>query len=328
MPAAGLGVWRTEDAIELYQSAVIQVAVEYPELNIVYHPGHPSLHEPFKQRRETSHAPENLFQASKDVMFIAEALRQQGERVAFHNPSDPDVVFGVYDVGEYWKAQSTGGAYVGEEHIGVTTTAVMNSYGLNRHAYENAQTLTPDVQRKLRGTKFWQKDPSLTSPSRSQQGLFKAKESLLEIFSNLIKAIQSHIYGYGKDKETIRKHRYPASMEDEKGSFGPYEKEGEPLSGDELKKAILDKVEEKIKSCQTPEELESIINTVTSDSCKEYQVIKKPQDWASTKFGFETDSSIALKELISDANAKKNEFLTRYAQESKPSQVRGPIPPG
>lgn len=72
----------------------------------------------------------------RDVFILAHQLTQQGKPCAFHNPSDADVVFGIYDVGEYWK-NGKGSGYVGEEHIGAMSTAPLNSRNLNPRAYDN-----------------------------------------------------------------------------------------------------------------------------------------------------------------------------------------------
>ncbi|MBA3537947.1 MAG: hypothetical protein H0T84_15305 [Tatlockia sp.] len=130
LPAAGLGVFGGD--ANLYFNTLMNVAKEFPKLNIIYHPAQ------FVASFDTAlqlYQPKNVVRAKKDVLLIANELTYKGYPCAFHNPSDCDVVFGVYDVGEYWKTGS-GGSYVGEEHIGVMTTAPLNSRGLNPLAYE------------------------------------------------------------------------------------------------------------------------------------------------------------------------------------------------
>lgn len=130
MPAAGLGVFGGQP--QLYFSTLMEIAAEFPELNIIYHPA--QFASAFEDALSKA-SPSNVVRATKDVLFIAEELTQQGKLCAFHNPSDSDVVYGVYDVGEYWK-NGTGAGYVGEERIGATTTAPLNSNGLNPSAYQ------------------------------------------------------------------------------------------------------------------------------------------------------------------------------------------------
>ncbi|MFC3907963.1 hypothetical protein ACFORL_02560 [Legionella dresdenensis] len=134
MPAAGLGVFGGEP--EVYFKILMDVARQYPNLNVIYHPGHPNNIPFFNEAMKQAGEPPNVIRASKDVMYIADELAQQGIKCAFHNPSDADVVYGVYDVGEYWK-NGRGAGFVGEEFIGVSTTAVLNSNGLNPSAYKN-----------------------------------------------------------------------------------------------------------------------------------------------------------------------------------------------
>lgn len=126
MPAAGLGAFGGEPA--LYFAILMTVAAEYADLKIIYHPAQFSAN--FNKALMQSNV-NNVVEATKDIIFIANELSKRGYSVALHNPSDADVVFGVYDVGEYWKK----GHYAGEEHIGSMTTAVLNSRGLNPAAY-------------------------------------------------------------------------------------------------------------------------------------------------------------------------------------------------
>ncbi len=134
MPAAGLGVFGGNAAE--YFSALMAVAKEFPKLNIIYHPGHPNNNTPFQSAMEAASNPLNVAQATKDVLYIADELCKRGIQCALHNPSDADVVYGVYDVGEYWK-NGKGNGFVGEEDIGAKTTAVLGSKGLNPNAYAN-----------------------------------------------------------------------------------------------------------------------------------------------------------------------------------------------
>ena len=129
MPAAGLGIFGGEP--DLYFKLLMDVAKEYPKLNVIYHPA--QFGKQFDEALNKAQLP-NVVRATKDVLFIADELTKNGKPCAFHNPSDADVVFGVYDVGEYWKS-GKGAGYIGEEHIGAMTTAPLNSIGLNPQAY-------------------------------------------------------------------------------------------------------------------------------------------------------------------------------------------------
>lgn len=69
----------------------------------------------------------------RDVKFLAVDLAKAGVRCALLNPSDPDVMWGKYDVGEYYKK----GHYVGEEDLVATSTASLGSVGIS-DVYSNA----------------------------------------------------------------------------------------------------------------------------------------------------------------------------------------------
>ncbi|KAL0242816.1 hypothetical protein GEMRC1_005379 [Eukaryota sp. GEM-RC1] len=62
-----------------------------------------------------------------DVKLIVVELAKAGVCAALLNPSDADVMWGVYDVGEYWK----NGSYAAEEDLACTSTAVLGSAGIN-----------------------------------------------------------------------------------------------------------------------------------------------------------------------------------------------------
>lgn len=138
LPAAGLGAFGGNSNV--YFKRLMEVAKEYPNLNIIYHPA--QFSPIFKKYWQRAGSPSNVVEAHKDVVFIADELTQRGYTCALHNPSDADVVYGVYDVGEYWKS-GKGSGYVGEEHIGAMTTAPLNSKGLNPNAYERIVECTP-----------------------------------------------------------------------------------------------------------------------------------------------------------------------------------------
>jgi len=142
MPAAGLGVFGGDPNV--YFEALMTIAKEYPNLTIVYHPARFGTE--FKTALQRFQ-PSNVVQATKDVVFLADELCRAGHPCALHNPSDCDVVYGVYDIGEYWKT-GKGSGYVAEEHIGAMTTAPLNSRLLNPSAYTNVVEFNPAVQKK------------------------------------------------------------------------------------------------------------------------------------------------------------------------------------
>ena len=147
MPAAGVGIFLGDP--NLYFPLLMQAAKEFPELNIIYHPGHPKNNTAFQKALAESKA-DNVVQATKDVFAIAEALRQKGVNVALHNPSDADVVYGVYDVGEYWKtARTLGTGFAGEENAACVTSCVIGSRGLNPDAYDKRVTVSERMQKYL-----------------------------------------------------------------------------------------------------------------------------------------------------------------------------------
>ena len=130
MPAAGLGAFG--GPTELYFDNLMTVASEYPTLSVIYHPAQ------FGNKFDEAlvrHQPQNVVRARKDITFIASELLKDGVACAYHNPSDCDVVYGVYDIGEYWKF-GQGNGFVGEEYLGAMTTAPLNSRGLNPSAYQ------------------------------------------------------------------------------------------------------------------------------------------------------------------------------------------------
>ena len=131
MPAAGLGVFG--GIPEYYFKMLMTVAHEFPQLNIIYHPA--QFGAQFDAQFDAAGRPSNVVRATKDVIFIADELCKAGHPCSYHNPSDCDAVYGVYDIGEYWKT-GKGVRYVGEEHIGSMTTAPLNSRGLNPSSYE------------------------------------------------------------------------------------------------------------------------------------------------------------------------------------------------
>jgi len=133
LPAAGLGAFGGNP--DRYFSSLMNVAAEFPNLNIIFNAvRNPKTFD--KHWKKTK--PNNVVQTTKDVVFVADALTRDGKPCALHNPADCDSVYGVYDIGEYWK-NGKDERYVGEEHIGSMTTAPLNSSKLNPQAYKTIQ---------------------------------------------------------------------------------------------------------------------------------------------------------------------------------------------
>lgn len=156
MPAAGLGQFKG-DPEECF-NALAEVAKEFPALNIIYHPG--NYPEAFEGML-ANHKPNNITQATKDVFYLADQLTRNGYPCAFHNPSDADVVYGVYDVGEYWK-NGKRFAYLGEEHACALSTGPLNSRLLNPEIYNKPIELNIEkvIQRRkeISYGSFWLSD--------------------------------------------------------------------------------------------------------------------------------------------------------------------------
>ena len=147
MPAAGLGVFGGDP--NMYFSCLNDIALEYPNLCIIYHPAMYGSH--FDALIQSP----NIYKATKDVMYIASELCDDGHSCAFHNPSDAEVVFGTADVGMYWK-KGKGQSYVGEEHIGSVSTAPLNSFGLNSKCFKHIEVrdLSKSVDHNLKNPKM------------------------------------------------------------------------------------------------------------------------------------------------------------------------------
>ncbi len=67
-----------------------------------------------------------VHQFAGDVKFFAVECAKNDIKCGLLNPSDPDVMWGKYDIGEYYKT----GDYVGEEDLAATSTASLGSVGL------------------------------------------------------------------------------------------------------------------------------------------------------------------------------------------------------
>lgn len=155
MPAAGLG--KSGGSPELYFSALMTIAKEYPELNIIYHPsGHKEVFSKILKQAQLT----NVVMASKDIIAIAQCLNQDNKPCALHIPCSTEVILGQCDVGGHWK-KGKDKHFTLQEFIGTLTTAPLNSYGFNPKAY---QTL---VERPLQAEVKKPKEPISAQPSTS-----------------------------------------------------------------------------------------------------------------------------------------------------------------
>jgi hypothetical protein len=162
MAAAGLGVFGGGDELpNFYFNCLFAAAKEYPQLGIIYNPA--KYGSTFKQTLQQFEEKgiTNVAFTDRDVMFLADEMAKKDINCAMHNPSDADVVYGIYDVGEYWK-DGKGSSYVGEEHIGAMTTAALNSRGLNPSVYENPVELKPSAYAELKTSSQKAKAPQIS----------------------------------------------------------------------------------------------------------------------------------------------------------------------
>lgn len=72
-----------------------------------------------------------LINYDRDVMFAAIEVSKSGIVCALLDPSDADVVWGIFHPGEYFLY----GHYAGEEHIGALSTACLSSRGVYKEGY-------------------------------------------------------------------------------------------------------------------------------------------------------------------------------------------------
>lgn len=152
MPAAGLG--KSGGSPELYFSSLMNVAREFPELTLIYHP---SSHEKAFNTALGKAQLSNVLVAKKDIIVITERLTQQGKPCALHVPCSNDVIYGHCDVGGLWKKEKNK-QFTLQEYIGSMTTAPLNSYGFNPKAY---QTL---IERPLHAPKQALPQPTVPEP--------------------------------------------------------------------------------------------------------------------------------------------------------------------
>jgi len=139
----------------LYFNALMRVAGEFPDLNIIYHPG--EHHKDFDKALQNAANPANVVRATKNIICIASKLTQDGKLCAIHNPSDSEVLYGLLDIGGYWKSVHELTSYVviddktktSQANLGNISTAPMNSFLFNPASYEHIIEINLEPPQKL-----------------------------------------------------------------------------------------------------------------------------------------------------------------------------------
>lgn len=152
MPAAGLG--GHGGTPKTYFKALMTVAQEYPDLNIIYNAGDHEktfdkvLKKGFKDEVfKNNKKPINVVRTTKNIIFVAAQLTSHNQLCAIHNPSSSNVVYGKSDVGEHWQSADTElrnifGKNPGktlQAYIGTISTAPLGSYGVNPEAFSRIE---------------------------------------------------------------------------------------------------------------------------------------------------------------------------------------------
>jgi hypothetical protein len=136
IPPVGLGAFFPHNLPSSIQEKIAELYIEtfilclkemtLSHVNIIYHPG--KFQKIFQNiLKKHPNIPIQLTTADVKLMSMWDSFYTKNKKVALVNPSDPDVMWGVYDVGEYYK----NGHYAMEEDIASTSTAVLGSAGLN-----------------------------------------------------------------------------------------------------------------------------------------------------------------------------------------------------
>lgn len=137
-PAIGLGAFG--GIPELYFRALFEVAKEfqknYPSFLIFYNFGNPNNANVFNDLF-AQFQPKNVKCIEEDILGFALWLLEKNIPPVIVNPSDADVLLGIYDPGEYWKD----GNYVAEEHFASLTTLAMAGRGLRPDIYKEDNIL-------------------------------------------------------------------------------------------------------------------------------------------------------------------------------------------
>ncbi|MFI4918703.1 MAG: hypothetical protein ACHP65_04025 [Legionellales bacterium] len=175
MPAVGIGASGGKPA--QYFEILMTVAQEYPQLNIIYHPD--EHHKEFDAALKKANPDlKNVAKATKNILFIADALTKSGKPCALHCSADSNAVYGLCDVGGSWKDDKK---YTLEKYIGTMTTAALNGRGFNLKAFTNITERylqKPHIEETSTRTKETKPDtapvviipsPALAQPIPSQQ---------------------------------------------------------------------------------------------------------------------------------------------------------------
>ncbi|MBI2786794.1 MAG: hypothetical protein HYX60_11050 [Legionella longbeachae] len=117
MSAAALG--KNSVKPELYFAALMNVAKEFPDLNIIYHPVD---HENAFDKALKNAKLENVAKASKNIIFMADKLTQMGKLCALHMPTNSDVIYGLSDENS-------------QTYLGTVSTSAVNSFSVNPQAF-------------------------------------------------------------------------------------------------------------------------------------------------------------------------------------------------
>ncbi len=117
-----------------YFQALMSIAIEFPTLNIIFHPA--QYHVQFNMIFNQCNSPENVAKTSKNILLIAAELCKRGKRCALHCPSDIDVILGIYGPGKHWYR---GSRIINnfESYLTTISTTALGGRGLNPNAYQN-----------------------------------------------------------------------------------------------------------------------------------------------------------------------------------------------
>ncbi len=333
LPAAGLGVFGGDP--ETYFEALMKVAREFPQLNIIYNPGDPK-NAPLFDKVLESQKPKNIVRTDRDVFILAHQLTQQGKPCAFHNPSDADVVFGIYDVGEYWK-NGKGSGYVGEEHIGAMSTAPLNSRNLNPRAYDNVaeHSFLPKPLYTNQHHAFIQHFIQHHSSGVERLPLIRKDQGMVQIeFSNTnfrknfsedykkylvdaktwenkgkaylsiplkqIEAMENELLKtrYEHFATSNQENREVATMATCADLNQSFKERYKQCQGDHLKSTILKDFYEDLENAETEREVDDVVNRYKKDG--RYDILAKAQNNTMQVLGMTTTSAKAFESLITE----------------------------
>ncbi|MGC1183480.1 hypothetical protein [Legionella sp.] len=142
MPEANLGRHKAK----MFFGALMAVAKEYPNLNIIYHAKHKKIFDEilnsafnendFKNGTKTI----NVTRTNKNIILEAASLMSENKLCALHYPVSSNVIFGLSDISEH--GQSPGHSLLRKNRnktfqtfIGTVSTAILGSYSINPTAF-------------------------------------------------------------------------------------------------------------------------------------------------------------------------------------------------